>query len=106
MESRTDQASGAIFLIGLGLLFVTGWWWPGMLFVIAASSMARVMSEGQSWKAATGALWMAGLGFVFMFNLNFGVIWIVLGLGMLAAYLMRNNNSDAKRKNDDFDDYI
>lgn len=102
MESRTDQASGAIFLIGLGLLFVTGWWWPGMLFVIAASSMARVMSEGQNWTSATGALWMAGMGLFFMFNLNFGAIWIIVGICMLSAYMMRSNNSKAKRKNDDY----
>jgi hypothetical protein len=107
MKSRTDEASSAIFLIGLGLLFVTGWWWPGMLFVIAASSMARVMSEGQPWTAATGALWMAAIGLVFMFHLNFGIIWIVFGFAMLAAYMIRcNDGSKAKRKNDDFDDYV
>lgn len=106
MESRSDQAAGAVFLIGFGLLFITGWWWPGMLFVIAASTIARAMTSGQDWKSATGALWLIGIGLIFMFNLSWGFVWILVGLGMFAAYMMRNNDSDAKRKNDNFDDYV
>ena len=106
MESRSDQAAGAIFLIGFGLLFITGWWWPGMLFLIAASQMARAMSEGQHWSTATSALWLAGIGLIFTFHLSWGFIWVMIGFGMFAAYMLRNNDSDAKRKNDGFDDYI
>jgi len=106
MESRSDQAAGAIFLIGLGLLFVTGWWWPGILFVIAASSMARAMTSGGSWSSDKGALWLVAIGLIFMFHLNWGFIWILIGLGLLAAYMIRNNDGGSKHKNDDFDDYV
>ena len=40
-KARADQVSGGVFLIGLALLFMTGYWWPGILFVIGASTMAR-----------------------------------------------------------------
>ncbi len=28
------DVSGAIWLIGLGFLFLTGWWWPGILILV------------------------------------------------------------------------
>lgn len=40
-KSQADQAATGVFLIGLAVLFMTGFWWPGMLFVIGFSSMAR-----------------------------------------------------------------
>jgi hypothetical protein len=32
---------GAIWLIGLAILFVKGWWWPGILVLIAISGIAE-----------------------------------------------------------------
>lgn len=32
----------AIWLVGIGILFITGDWWPGILFVIAASILAEI----------------------------------------------------------------
>ncbi len=29
-----SDVSGAIWLIGLGFLFLTGWWWPGILILV------------------------------------------------------------------------
>jgi hypothetical protein len=36
-RKRASSISGGIFLIGLGVLFLTGWWWPGILVVIGLS---------------------------------------------------------------------
>ena len=41
-KKRSDQAAGGVFLIGLALLFMTGYWWPGILFVIGAGILATV----------------------------------------------------------------
>lgn len=99
---KKDQVSGAVFMIGIGLLLVTGWWWPGIMFVLAASSMAQVMAEGRRWYAAQGALWMAGIGLIFWLNLNWGVVLIFLGLSMLLGWGMREDGpfADEKPKND------
>jgi len=35
------QIHGAIWLIGLAILFWTGWWWPGILVLIAISSLTQ-----------------------------------------------------------------
>lgn len=97
---KSEQMSGAIFLIGLGLLWMTGWWFPGMLFVIGASSMATALANKQSWLTATGALWMFTLGFIFWLNLPWGIIFIPIGLSMLFGWQKSDDIFDAKSKND------
>jgi hypothetical protein len=40
------EVQSAIWLIGLGLLFLTGWWWPGIMIVIGASMVAGALVRG------------------------------------------------------------
>ena len=42
--------SGGIFLIGLGVLLATGWWWPGIMVVIGLSSGAALIFRGKTWR--------------------------------------------------------
>ncbi len=35
------QVHSAIWLIGLAILFWTGWWWPGILVLIAISGLTQ-----------------------------------------------------------------
>jgi hypothetical protein len=82
-KHQGDQVAGAVFLIGLGVLFLTGYWWPGILFVIGASAMARGVSEGQAWYNVPGGLWMIGLGLVFAFGFSWPLLLILIGVSML-----------------------
>lgn len=110
-EEKASQAGTGIFFVGLGLLFFTGWWWPGIMFVIAASMLARTMAAGEHWRSATGALWLIGIGVVFgipgligditgAFWQFFPLILIAIGLFMLFGGKYRPDVS-GKRKNDD-----
>ena len=116
-KSYADRVSGAVFLIGLGLLFtslgnVVGGFFPGILFVIGASAMARGMAEGQPWYTVSGGLWMIGLGLVFLWGFSLPLLLIILGLTMLFGWSFkpdmfgRKHHSDSifdeKAKNDDF----
>lgn len=119
-KENADQVSGGIFLIGLAMLFLTGWWWPGIMFVIGASIIARTMAEGKPWTSATGAFWMIGIGVVFgvpglIEGVDWGTIWplalIAIGLFMLFGGNLRpkighyddEDNDSRKRKNTDDD---
>lgn len=47
-KRRTASAiSGGIFLISLGVLLWTGWWWPGIMIAIGLSSGAELVFRGK-----------------------------------------------------------
>ncbi len=114
-KSYADRVSGAVFLIGLGLLFtslgnIVGGFFPGILFVIGASALARGMAEGQPWYTVSGGLWMFGLGLVFLWGFSLPLLLIILGLTMLFGYSFKSDafgrkphdSFDEKAKNDEF----
>jgi hypothetical protein len=40
---RMREMQSAIWLIGLGILFLTRWWWPGILIVIGVSMVVGAL---------------------------------------------------------------
>ncbi len=46
--------AGGIFLIGLGVLIMTGSWWPGLMFVIGLALAADRAFHGNYLQALTG----------------------------------------------------
>ena len=110
-QEKASQIGTGVFFVGLGLLFLTGWWWPGIMFVIAASMLARASASGERLQEVTGAWWLIGIGVVFGlpgmigdiaggFWQLFPVILIAMGLFMLFGGKYRPSVS-GKRKNDD-----
>lgn len=114
-RQNADQVSGGVFLIGLALLFLTGFWWPGIMFVIGASMIAKTIVQGRPLNHATGAFWVIGIGLVFWLpgalNISFGNLWplllIVLGLFMLfgGQYRPKMDRYEDKPKHDD-EEYV
>ncbi len=107
-KARADQVSGGVFLIGLAILFMTGFWWPGILFVIGASSIARGVAEGRDWYSVPGGLWMIGLGLIFMFGFSWPLLLIFIGASMLFGkswhghqWQRQNAEPEIKIKNED-----
>ncbi len=89
-KTRADQIASGVFLIGLAILFTTDiGFWPGILFVIGASSLARGMAEGREWYSVQGALWMIGLGLFFAVGFSLPLLLIVIGLSMLFGWRFR-----------------
>ena len=110
-NEKASQAATGVFFVGLGLLFFTGWWWPGIMFVLAASYLARAKAAGQPWQSATGAFWLIGIGLVFgipgLIGDVAGAFWhflplILIGIGIFMLFGGRYRpNVSGKRKNDD-----
>lgn len=100
-RTNADQLSGGVFFIGLALLFLTGWWWPGIMFVIGATALAQAMAEGRRWYAAQGALWAIGIGIVFFFGFSLPLLFLLIGAGMIFGWWSR----DSLGEDDDEDDY-
>lgn len=87
-----NQVGGAVFLIGLGIIAFLNYWWPGIMFVVAASLLATewVETDGKlnfSNGRVIGAGIMILIGLVGFINFNWGQLWpivlILIGLYML-----------------------
>ena len=53
--------SGGIFLISLGVLLVTGWWWPGIMVAIGLSSGASLIFRGRIWQGIGSLVFFCGI---------------------------------------------
>jgi len=68
LRRKADAITGGILLIGLGVLLYTGWWWPGIMFVVGLSSGAGLIFRGKTAK---------GIGtLVLLWSIPIG-IWII-----------------------------
>jgi hypothetical protein len=104
-KERADQVAGGVFLIGLAVLFLTGFWWPGIMFVIGLSAIARGVAEGQDWYNVPGGLSMIGIGLLFWFGFSWPLLLIFIGVSMLFGKSWHNwhktSASDEKPKRED-----
>lgn len=90
-KDRADQIFGGIFLIGLAVLFATGWWFPGILFVVGAASLGRTYADGKSLSENNGALITIAIGGIFLIGdvfSFFGGNWLPLLFILLGGYLL------------------
>ena len=65
ISEKASQIGTGVFFVGLGLLFLSGVVVAGIMFVIAASILARTVAEGERWQSAKGAFWLIGIGVIF-----------------------------------------
>lgn len=88
-DERSGMVSPAIFMIGMGVLFYTGYWWPGIMFVIGTAAIVQGLVAGRGWYAFQGGLWTIGIGVWAIFHFNIAVMFVVLGVSMLYSALFK-----------------
>lgn len=82
----------------MAFLFISGWWWPGILAVMAVSAMVRAFESGKP-------IFSSGHIFLFFLVLAFALggqfflpmILVALGLSQL-PYFQRQRSEKRKRK--------
>ena len=97
-RNRTPSVSGGVFLIGLGILIYTGWWWPGILLVTGLASSAELILRGKYVAA------LISFGFFAAIPLLAGadIPWRIMGpfilIAMGAAAIFRSTQSTENNK--------
>ena len=69
----------ALILIGIGVLALTGYLWPGIFFVIGGALIVGGLTAGKSWSEMTGGLILLAIGayFALPFRLDLSEIeWL------------------------------
>ena len=84
-DRRNSSIASGVFLLGLGMLMLTGWWWPGIMLVLGLASAAELMRRGQTSAAVTTLLGFAVLPVAIALLSAIHIPWLPLGAFMLIA---------------------
>jgi hypothetical protein len=86
-----ETLGGGIFLIGLGILFLTRWGiWPWILVVIACAQLPVLLAQKQGWAGWQGFLWLVGLAVLFASGHFWPWILIVVGASVLIGAITKD----------------
>jgi hypothetical protein len=92
MSDRMGALSGAVFLIGLAVLFYLDLFWPGILPLIWLTAAPAILAEEGWWKGlwilAQMGLYLLGLPWLIAADLIWPGIFILFGLSALLAALL------------------
>ena len=84
--------AGGIMLVGIGMLIITGWWWPGIMLVIGCALAAERFLNGQVAQAiGVFALFLAiPLGIAVLQDINIPwnlvVPFVLIALGLVVVF--------------------
>lgn len=77
-KRKSDAISNGVFLIGLGILFYTNMWWPGILLAIWAALAIRQYFTGRTYDLIISSVILIGLFILNAFDLTWSVLMPVL----------------------------
>jgi hypothetical protein len=88
-QQQANAVNGAVWLFGLAALFATGFWWPGIMFVIGVSGVVQSMVRGHGlFYGLQTSLWAFGLGIWAIFHYHIAVFFVILGvITLLGAFV-------------------
>jgi hypothetical protein len=98
-QKRASSISGGIFLISLGVLLFTGWWWPGIMFAIGLSGCAELIFRGKTARGIGTLAFFCAIPLAIWVIQKAEIPWslvgpmILIGLGVIAlvkAFYLRD----------------
>ena len=84
-RKQASSISGGIFLIGLGVLFLTNWWWPGIMLVIGLSGGGELIFRGQIAKGLGTIAFFCGIPLIWTIVQSTNISWAIVGPFILIA---------------------
>lgn len=80
-----DGVSSGVFLIGFGVLYLTQWWWPGLMILLGVTGLADIVMSGH-WKDALKTTAVFLIAAALLWGLVWtGIMWSILIPGTLIS---------------------
>ena len=92
--------SGGVFLIGLAVLFMTGWFWPGILVLLGVMALFGTLFGGEPRSSLTGAFWLIGLAVVAQLNAWWPGMLVLVGLTAIFGALLQANRGQRRARDE------
>lgn len=87
-KRKADTVSNGIFLILLGCLFYTGYWWPGILFALGLTFAIRQYLTGKLLDFFVTVIIVGILGIITLaghiFSFFFPLLFVAIGIYLIA----------------------
>jgi len=77
-KKKSEAIGNGAFLIGLGILFATNAWWPGILLALWVSIGLRQYLSGRNYDFFISSIILLGLYIVSYFDLQWSILMPVL----------------------------
>ena len=90
--------AGGIMLVGIGMLIITNWWWPGIMLVIGCALAAERFLNGQLAQAiGVFALFLAipvGIAILQDINIPWNLVipFVLIALGLVVVFRAVTNH--------------
>jgi hypothetical protein len=82
--SKRGGVAGGVILIGIGMLALTGWWWPGIMLVIGCGLAAeRLLKGGRAGDRGPGTVLGHPFGGLHLQHID--IPWRLVGPFVLVA---------------------
>ena len=82
-QRMAGAISGGIFMISLGVLLFTGWWWPGIMVALGLSSGAALIFRGRIWQGIVSLLFFIGIAIAVELGRSTNLSGVVIGAFIL-----------------------
>ena len=82
-QRMAGAISGGIFLISLGILLATGWWWPGIMVALGLSSGAALIFRGKILGGIVSLVFFCGIAVAVELIRTTDVSGVVIGAFIL-----------------------
>ncbi len=76
---KASAISAGLFLISLGILIWTGWWWPGIMVAIGLSAGAEQIFRGQTARGVGTLGFFWGIAVIVIIVQETEVPWTIVG---------------------------
>lgn len=106
-DRERNGITAGLLLIGLGILMLTDWWWPGIMVVLGLSVGAGLVFRGRYVPAAIVLIIFLGIPVIIeMDALPWDVFapMVLIGLGIIVlakAFVLRDVKEDVKGRGGD-----
>ena len=100
-KGRASAISGGIFLIGLGVLLFTNWWWPGIMVVLGLVGCAELVFRDQIGRGIGTLIFFLAIPTILWLTQVTPIRWaiagplVLIGLGVIIlvkAFYLRDES--------------